>query len=200
MANHPADPRSTTPSPVANFFWKDLFKRGGASRSVLDVLKDNILFKTLDKRDLGYLSNFVYERVYQEQEAVFEQGERGIGMYIIVKGRVAIKTQGPQGEHLVTTLGEGSFFGEIALVEENSVRSATAVPLEKSIIVGFFKPDLREILERKPDVGVKILFQLCTVLARRLVETTDRISQTKQRPNAEAVPRSLPHEDDQQAV
>jgi hypothetical protein len=31
-------------------------------------------------------------------------------------------------------------------------------------------------MERKPEMGVKILFQLCTVIGRRLTETTERIS------------------------
>lgn len=163
-----------------HFVWKDLFRRGDSEkRGILEVLKDNILFRTLARRELSYLSNFVYERVYQVDEPVFEQNDRGIGMYIIAKGRVAIKTQTPQGELLVTVLSEGSFFGEIALVEPDNVRTASAIPLEKTVLVGFFKPDLMEILERKPDMGVKILFQLCTVIGRRLMETTERISMMK---------------------
>ena len=100
-------------------------------------------------------------------------------MYIIAKGRVAIRTQGAPRDTLVTILEQGSFFGEIALVEPDNVRTASATPLEKTVLVGFFKPDLMEILERKPDMGVKILFQLCTVVGRRLMETTERISQLK---------------------
>ncbi len=33
-----------------------------------------------------------------------------------------------------------------------------------------------DILERKPAMGVKILLQLSTVLGRRLLETTEKIS------------------------
>jgi CRP-like cAMP-binding protein len=164
MASHP------------HFLWRDLFRRGNErKRTVIDTLRENILFCTLNRRELNYLSNFVYERTYQVNEPVFQQNERGIGMYIIAKGQIAIKTQSPQGEVLVTTLHEGSFFGEIALVDPD-IRSASAVPIEKSVVVSFFKPDLEEILQRKPDMGVKILFQLCTVLGHRLAETTDRIT------------------------
>jgi CRP-like cAMP-binding protein len=164
MASHP------------HFLWKDLFRGGNPEkRSIIDTLKGNILFQTLNRRELAYLANFVYERTYQVDEPVFQQNERGIGMYILAKGRIAIKTHGAGGEVLVTTLREGSFFGEIALVDPN-VRSASAIPLEKSTVVGFFKPDLEEILRRKPEMGVKILFQLSTVLGHRLAETTDRIT------------------------
>ncbi len=44
------------------------------------------------------------------------------------------------------------------------------------MLIGFFKPDLMEILERKPEMGAKIMFQLATVLGRRLLETTEKIT------------------------
>src|SRR3954454_557322 len=100
MASHP------------HFVWRDLFKKGTSEkRTILETLRENILFRTLNRKELTYLSNFVYERIYQLDEPVFQQNDRGIGMYIIAKGRVAIRTQSPQGDALVTILEEGSFFG-----------------------------------------------------------------------------------------
>lgn len=162
-----------------HFLWSDLFNRKKDDRSsVVEVLRENVLFRTLSSRELHYLATQVYERVYQPEEAIFQQNDRGIGMYVIAKGRVAIKTQAAPGaaEMLVTTLGEGSFFGELALVDPDNVRTAMAVALERTVVVGFFKPDLMELLERKPEMGVKILFQLSTVLGRRLLETTEKIT------------------------
>jgi CRP/FNR family cyclic AMP-dependent transcriptional regulator len=184
MASHP------------HFLWKDLFsRRSPEKRGMAEILRENVLFKTLSRRELAYLSNFVYERVYQPDEPVFEQNDRGIGMYIIAKGRIAIRTQSPQGDTLVTVLNEGSFFGEIALVETDNIRTASAKPLEKTTVIGFFKPDLAEILERKPDMGVKILFQLCTVLGRRLAETTERITVMKRIQPVPSTPQVKIHED-----
>jgi CRP/FNR family transcriptional regulator, cyclic AMP receptor protein len=161
-----------------HFLWADLFRRGKSTqRKVAQILKENILFCTLIPRELSYLSSLVYERVYQPDEPIFQQNDRGIGVYVITKGRVAIQSHTPQAEVLVTILHEGSFFGEIALVDPDNVRTASAIALERSIIIGFFKPDLSEILERKPAMGVKILFQLATVLGHRLIETTEKITQ-----------------------
>jgi CRP-like cAMP-binding protein len=166
MASHP------------HFLWADLFRRDKANqKSVINILKENTLFCTLTPKELSYLGSLVYERVYQPEEPIFRQNDRGLGVYIITKGRVSVKTQTSQGEVLVTTLSEGSFFGEIALVDPENVRTASVVATERSVIIGFFKPDLMEILERKPALGVKILFQLSTVLGRRLLETTEKITQ-----------------------
>lgn len=163
--------------PHPHFLWNDLFRRKKSDRpDVAQTLRENVLFRTLSGRELNYLVTLVYERVYQPDEPVFQQNDRGIGMYVIAKGRVAIKTQGKEGDVLVTVLGDGSFFGELALVDPDNIRSASAVAIDRTVLIGFFKPDLMEILERKPAMGVKILFQLSTVLGRRLLETTEKIT------------------------
>jgi CRP/FNR family cyclic AMP-dependent transcriptional regulator len=160
-----------------HFLWRDLFRREKSGDNlVLATLRENVLFRTLSKAELKYLANLVHERTYQPEEPVFQQNDRGIGMYAIAKGRVAIKTNNTEGDVLVTVLHEGSFFGELALVDPDNLRTATAVALENTTLIGFFKPDLQEILERKPAMGVKILFQLSTVLGRRLLETTEKIT------------------------
>jgi len=160
-----------------HFLWTDLFRRRKAEQtSLIDALKENVLFRTLTGRELKYLTTLVYERIYQPDEPVFHQNDRGLGMYLIAKGRVAIKTQSAQSEALITVLSEGSFFGELALVDPDNIRTASAISMERTVLIGFFKPDLMEILERKPAMGVKILFQLSTVLGHRLLETTEKIT------------------------
>lgn len=167
-----------------HFLWTDLFKKGNADqRSVLHVLKENILFQTLNPKELNYLATLVYERIYQPNEFIFQQNDRGLGMYMIAKGQVAIQTKNAHGDVLVTQLREGSFFGEIALVDGENLRTASAIALDRSNVIGFFKPDLMEILERKPAMGVKILFQLSTVLGKRLMETTEKVTQISNPPH-----------------
>lgn len=160
------------------FIWADLFraKKGEPEDAILLALKDSILFGGLTSAELDYVSRFVYPRVYEPKELVFGERERGFGLYVIAQGRVEIRTQTNSGKNvLVTTLEAGSFFGELALLEDDSIRTASATTLEKSLLIGFFKPDLMEVISRRPVVGNKILIQLATVLGKRLVETTERL-------------------------
>jgi CRP/FNR family cyclic AMP-dependent transcriptional regulator len=160
-----------------HFLWTDFFSKNRSDKSSLvEVLKENTLFCNLSHKELQYLTRAVYERVYQPEETIFQQNDRGYGMYLIAKGRVAIKSNAQEGENLVTILGRGSFFGELSLVDPDNIRTATAVAMTKTVLIGFFKPDLMEVLERKPEMGVKIMLQLATVLGRRLNETTEKIS------------------------
>lgn len=161
--------------PSPHFLFADLFSR--YKRSPLDeILSQNVLFSTLTRKELRALRSRVYERTYQIDEAVFEQGDRGFGMYIIAKGRVAIQTHAVEGDLQVTTLGAGSFFGELALIDPDNLRSARAIATEPTVLIGFFKADLMDLLERQPGMGVKVLYQLAAVLGQRLLESTEKIN------------------------
>src|SRR5690606_12327095 len=83
-------------------------------------------------------------------------------------------------EIIVTRLEERAFFGELSLVVEYSVHSPTAYASDETVLIGLFKPDLLEILERSRVTGVKLVIRLAEVLGRRLKETTEKISQLKQ--------------------
>lgn len=158
-----------------NFFWENLFKGDRQQNSIVSRIKNNILFKDLNSRELRLVQNIVNVRQYQKNEAIFKYGETGVGMYIIVSGTVDISLE---NRH-ITKLKEGDFFGEIALVEENGRRTANASAAEEAVLIGFFKPDLMEITNRNPSAGVKILLRLSQVLGTRLLETTALIRTLK---------------------
>lgn len=165
------------------YLWVDLFSRKSESEiTVLSTLKSNQLFMKLTPRELAYVSKIVHMRHYEPSEPVFKQYEKGLGMYMIAKGVIEIKVRtpaNPDHELQVTTLGAGSFFGELALVDTDNKRTASAYSQGPTTLIGFFKPDLLEIMERKPETGVKILFQLSKVLGRRLNETTELLTNLK---------------------
>jgi CRP-like cAMP-binding protein len=62
----------------------------------------------------------------------------------------------------------------MALLGDGS-RSATAVSREKSELIGFFHPDLLEILNLHPVMGAKITFGLAKTLADRLRYTNAQL-------------------------
>jgi CRP-like cAMP-binding protein len=74
----------------------------------------------------------------------------------------------------LSELNAGDFFGEIALLDA-SPRTAGAIALENSTIIGFYRPDLMDILKTKPAIGGKILLALSEVLATRLRSTNSEL-------------------------
>jgi CRP-like cAMP-binding protein len=168
---------------MASHLWENYFKPTTKEKEINAILKENILFQDLTKKQLKFVANIVHLRKYRKDETIFRQGEVGVGMYIILQGAVDITVEENQAQErthrqevVMTKLGPGDFFGELSLVEEGGRRSATAAATDKTTLIGFFKPDLLEILERNPAAGVKITLRLGEVLGRRLRETNDRVS------------------------
>ncbi len=165
-----------------NYLWDNLFRKSKKDEEVRSRLASNILFKDLTSKELRFVEQIVHVRSYHAGEHVFRQGEVGVGMYMIMSGRVEIfiddadPVKETSAEIFITQLLANDFFGELSLVEENGRRTASAICRDETVLIGFFKPDLMEIVKRSPIVGIKILFRLAEVLGRRLKETTEKVS------------------------
>jgi CRP/FNR family cyclic AMP-dependent transcriptional regulator len=168
-----------------NFLWDNIFRKSEKDADARAALKENLLFRDLTERELNILEDIVHIRKYHAGEPIFRQGEVGVGMYIIMKGRVEIFVTDPAAQSdeardiFITQLLPSDFFGELSLVEENGRRTASAVAREETTLVGFFKPDLVEMRARSPQTGIKIVFRLAEVLGRRLKDTTEKVSELR---------------------
>lgn len=159
--------------------WESLYKE--KNKTTESVLEENILFRGLTTRELRFVASIVHIRNYRAGETIFNQGQSGVGMYIIESGTVSITAhpenrEGHHDEVTLTTLKEGDFFGELALVEEHGKRSASAIAQTESRLIGFFKPNLLDIIQRQPSTGVKIAMSLSEVLGKRLIETNKALA------------------------
>lgn len=170
---------------MVNLIWENIFKRSDRGKDLAVVLSENYIFETLSKAEIKFVKEMVHVRNYRPGEVVFRQGEIGVGMYIIANGSVDVLVEDipadtPEKQTVfVTRLTTADFFGELSLVEENGRRTATAVASVETTLVGFFKPDLMEIVERNPSTGVKIVLRLAEVLGKRLKETTIKVTELK---------------------
>lgn len=170
---------------MVNYVWENLFRDKNKTDNLRHKLKQNILFQDLNFNELRLVEHIINVRHYRPGEPIFKQGEVGVGMYIIASGVVNIyveelqaTTNASMTTH-VAQLKTDDFFGELALVETEGRRSASATAHEESVLIGFYKPDLMEIVERNPSAGVKILMRLGEILGTRLRQTTSRITELK---------------------
>ncbi len=139
------------------------------------ALSQTYVFSRLSWQEIKIVEHAVHIRTYAPNEPIFKQGDPGSGMYIIIEGHVGIFLDIPNQEpKKLSALNEGDFFGEIALLDA-SPRTAGAIAVENCTIIGFFRPDLMEILKTKPALGGKILLALSEVLATRLRSTNGEL-------------------------
>ena len=111
---------------------------------------------------------------FQAGAVIFREHELGREMYIIQSGRVRISLAAGDSEREVAVLEKGDFFGEMALLDASSARSATAVAIEEVEALQLRSPDLDQLLRRKPDIAVRMMMKL----AERLRETNRRLEET----------------------
>jgi CRP-like cAMP-binding protein len=96
-------------------------------------------------------------------EVVFRQGDMGTDFYIIYQGNVDIKIHKNNQDVIVATLGEGEYFGEIALFD-NQPRTATVVAHNDCILLRLSQKVFLDLARQRPE----ILLNICRVLSQRL--------------------------------
>ena len=124
------------------------------------------LFKELSPRELREADELLHERTYQKDEIVFEEGDVGLGLFIVVSGRVKAFSSHATLQQLAPEFCCGDFFGELSLFDE-SLRTARVVAIEPSRVVALFRTEFFSLLERNKSIGVKILFELSRAVCQR---------------------------------
>ena len=159
----------------ADGIWANIFRLGTRKVSLIENLQNIPLFRDLTAKELRILEKVVHVRTYGAGDSVFVETEPGAGMYIIRTGRVDIVLNYKKETPIVLAeLAAGDFFGEMALLGDNS-RSATALARERSELIGFFHSDLIEITNIHPAMGAKISLGLAKTLAERLRFTNSQL-------------------------
>ena len=171
---------ATSQSSTDNALWRNLFsQRVIREGTIEEVLSKVPAFANLAPRELKEVAVIVHKREYRSGEPVFYQGDPGLGMYIVKDGEVSILIQGKDGnERELAVFGDGDFFGELALLDE-SPRSANAVCKTECTLIGFFRPDLFELIEKNTTLGIKIVLKLAEIVAQRLRHTDKELSKVK---------------------
>jgi len=163
-----------------NAIWKNIFSERIVREGSLEQILSKVpAFSGLSARELKEVAAIVHKREYRAGEPVFAQGDPGLGMYIIQEGEVSISISGKEdGDRELAVLTDGDFFGELALIDE-SPRSANARCKTDCILIGFFRPDLFELIEKKNQLGIKIIFKLAEIVSQRLRTTDKELSKAR---------------------
>lgn len=104
-------------------------------------------------------------------EVLFNEGEIGSELYILLSGSVIISKEG----RLLRELGQGGHFGEMAIVDR-APRSATAIVQEPSRLMILTSEGLYSVIRNEPRIAVKMLWGLSEVLSARLRENSELLT------------------------
>ena len=139
------------------------------------LLRGCPLFATLKPDPLRKVAFLAQERPFPAGAFIFREGDPGHAMYVVLSGKVRIsKNIQGVGEEALAILEPGSFFGEMALLDD-SARSADARAHATCILAELRREDLEQLLFVDRDLAHDILWAFCRTLSARLRETNDKI-------------------------
>jgi CRP-like cAMP-binding protein len=135
-------------------------------------LQNTPLFQSLKPLEMKFVDGLMHERRYLPDEIVFDEGEEGQALYLIMSGRVQISRGLDDGRQVFNELGAGSFFGDLALLD-NSPRSAQVRALDACELAVFFRDDFLALMETDAVIGYKISLALARHIGQRLRDWLD---------------------------
>ncbi|RJQ44434.1 MAG: hypothetical protein C4538_10465 [Nitrospiraceae bacterium] len=130
----------------------------------LKILNEVSLFRGLKKHLLRKLLTDLFEKEYTAGETVFSAGDTGKALYVVMSGSVKIIKQANPEERLLTTLGPGSYFGELALIRE-SPRYASAIVEENARLLIMYKSYFDSLMKGNNTISSLILMNLAESLS-----------------------------------
>ena len=141
-------------------------------------LQNTVLFRSLKPLEIKLVDGLMHERRYLSNEIVFDEGEEGQALYLVMSGHVQISRTHSRGRQIVGELGPGNFFGDMALLD-NSPRSAQVRALDACELAVFFRDDFVALMETDAVIGYKISLALARHIGQRLRGLLDGYAQAE---------------------
>jgi CRP/FNR family transcriptional regulator, cyclic AMP receptor protein len=134
------------------------------------------LFAGLTPAALELISRVATEESHALGTKIFQHGDPGDKLYIILEGKVRISRDVPgMGEEALAVLGAGTVFGEMALLDE-APRSADARVHERCRLLTVPKDKFEDLLFLHKDLAYEVLWSVVRMLTQRLRETNDKLT------------------------
>jgi len=131
-----------------------------------EVLRSVPLFAQVPEGDLRALAQLVRERTYPRGSLILTQGDPGEALFLIRSGQVKVSVLAEDGrEVILSVLGPASFFGEMALVDDEP-RSAHVIAMEDTVLLQLRRDDFRARLRSSPELAISLLRELSHRLRR----------------------------------
>src|SRR3954466_1823949 len=143
-----------------------------STEDTAELLSRVPVFAELGSDDLGRVAQVAVPRSYVGQEVIFREGDDSDTCYIVRSGHARAIREHSDGRTItLARFGPGDIFGELAMFD-NERRSATIEALDDLSTVAIPGSAMRGLLERHPEIAVKLVI----ALGRRLRAANERLS------------------------
>ena len=133
----------------------------------LGTLRQLALFSTLSRLELRVVDGLLHERRFLKGEIIFDEGEEGQALHVVIAGRVLICKQGDPVDGRVTEIDAGVAFGSSRSSRTRRARCRRRAE-EDCVLASLSRGDLESLLVTHAVIASKILLQLARQLGRQL--------------------------------
>lgn len=134
------------------------------NQDVPSLLSKVDLFSELDQEEMAQVASVVQLRTLAKDTTIFNAGDPADAVYVVATGKVKIVVTSTDGrDFILTILGAGQVFGEMALLE-SAPRSAAVITASQVEILTIHRRDFHSLLGSTPSISRKLL----AILSRRL--------------------------------
>lgn len=137
-------------------------------QDICEALTQSPMFSELSWQELETLSAYMAGYGAPAGTAIFQEGDPGDAMGLLISGEIAVRKEDDAGEmQLVATIPQGRTFGEMAVIDGER-RSASCTAKSDCIIAVLPKAQFENLIARHPGLGIKFLIRLNKQMSQRL--------------------------------
>ena len=126
----------------------------------VELIRQVPLFSRCTRKELSEVASIADEVDLPTKRVLMREGERGREFFVLLKGSADVRRNGRK----INQLGDGDFFGEIALVSRSD-RTATVTTTEPSRVLVITEQAFRALLDHAPQIQIRVLEALADRLA-----------------------------------
>ena len=143
---------------------------------ISDYLVDVPIFIELDEAERITLEKFMFFNRIVAGDYVFKEGDKGDFVCFVASGVLEVVKHNQQGQSvIIATLGKGSSLGEMSLIDKLT-RSASVRARSATAMVVLTRKGFDMVLKMHPEVGIKILKGVASLLSMNLRKTSERLT------------------------
>ncbi len=174
---------------VIKYFWQASPFTSNRKDYIPKFLRRIEVLKHFTDNELRIFAKYLHKRSFETTETIFKQGDKGVGFYIIYSGHVEVIASNEYAQEVgdfnlnaskhILSLEKRDYFGELALLQENNIRTATVVAKSSCELLGIFKPDLENLIEDDPIVAARLLQAISIIIADRFYSVSQEVGRLK---------------------
>jgi CRP-like cAMP-binding protein len=163
--------------------YRRLFRRrlDARTQEVMDTLGAVPAFQHISSSSLHTMAEAIHRRSYRRGETIYHEGDPGLGLYVVEEGSVRLSMQTEPGRSReLRQLDVPETFGILAILGDFQ-RLETAETLTEVRVLGFFRPDLKNIVKRHPKAGAELMEALGRAVATQHVALLQHLAERQGR-------------------